>query len=79
MAIVPDDDTHLVDLYANRGNADPFVVACALDGEQEDGQYLDPPERIVVTDDKAVGDKAAEFRIRVLANTEFAYSIDTVF
>lgn len=32
MATISIDDTSLVDLYANLGNADPILVACALDG-----------------------------------------------
>ena len=51
---VPDDDTALLDLYANLGNADPLVVACALEGQEHDSQYLDPPDWIVVTNDGAV-------------------------
>lgn len=76
MATVPADDTALVDLYANRGNADPLVVACALDGQDEDSQYLDAPEWAVVTADNAVRAKAEEFGLRALSNAEFAALID---
>lgn len=34
MSTVPDGDTRLIDLYANQGNADPLVVACALEGQE---------------------------------------------
>ncbi|KQS98740.1 hypothetical protein ASG23_13430 [Cellulomonas sp. Leaf395] len=76
MATVPADDTALVDLYANRGNADPLVVACALNGQDEDSQYLDAPEWTVVTADNAVRAKAEEFGLRALSNAEFAALID---
>ena len=70
-------DTRLVDLYANHGNADPLVVACALDGKEEDSQYLDPKEWVVVTGDEAVRDKAEEFGLKVVTNEEFAAIIDS--
>lgn len=76
MATVPVDDTSLVDLYANHGNADPFVVACALDGQEQDSQYLDAPEWVIVTADNAVRAKANEFGLGVLTNAEFAVLVD---
>lgn len=76
MSTVPESDIRLVDLYANRGNADPFVVASALELQEQDSQFLDAPEWLVVTGDRAVRDKAEEFGIRVLTNTEFASLID---
>lgn len=77
MATVPAGDTRLVDLYANQGNADPLVVACALDGQERDSQYLDPNEWIVVTGDEAVRDKAEAFGLKVVTNEEFAAIIDS--
>ena len=77
MATVPASDTKLLDLYANRGNADPIVVACALDGQQQESQYLDPADWAIVTGDDAVRDKAKEFGLEVLTNAEFAAVIDT--
>ncbi|MCY1250063.1 hypothetical protein D9M72_636550 [compost metagenome] len=76
MATVPDTDTRLVDLYANLGNADPLVVACALEGQEHDRQYLMAPEWFVVTGDEAVRDKAEEFGLKVLSNSKFAALID---
>ena len=76
MATVPSGDTRLVDLYANRGNADPLVVACALEGQERDNQLLLSPEWVVVTADEAVRDKAHEFGLTVLSNSEFAVLID---
>ncbi|MCT1776223.1 hypothetical protein [Brachybacterium sp. p3-SID957] len=76
LSTVPDDDTSLLDLYANLGNADPLVVACALEGQECDSQYLDPPDWIVVTGDGAVRAKAEEFGLTVRSNDEFAELID---
>ncbi len=76
MATVDTDDTKLVDLYANRGSADPLVIACALDGIEQEAQYLDPSEWVVVTSDRAVWGKATEVGLVVLTNAEFAEIID---
>ena len=76
MATVTATDTDLVDLYANRGNADPLVVACALDGQDRDSQYLDAPEWFIVTGDKAVRAKAEEFDLKVVTNSDFALLIE---
>ncbi|MBV0896097.1 hypothetical protein [Microbacterium sp. NC79] len=76
MATVPADDTRVVDLYANRGNADPIVVACALEGQEHDNQSLLSPDWLVVTADEAVRRKAQEFGLTVLSNSAFAKLID---
>lgn len=76
MTSVPIGDTTLVDLYANSGNADPLVVACALEGQEHDNQLLLSPEWVVVTADEAVRNKAEEFGLKVLSNSEFAALID---
>lgn len=76
MATITTTDTSLVDLYANRGNADPIVIACALDGQDQDSQYLDAPEWFVVTGDKAVRAKAEEFALQVISNAEFESLIE---
>jgi hypothetical protein len=76
LSTVSATDTKLVDLYANQGNADPLVVACALDGRSQDSELLIAPEWVVVTGDKALRSKAEEFGLRVLTNAEFAALID---
>lgn len=76
MATVPDTDTSLLNLYANLGNADPLVVATALEGKEHDSQYLMVPEWIVVSGDEAVRAKANEFSLKVLSKDEFAALID---
>lgn len=78
MATVPTSDTKLVDLYANRGNADPLIVACALDARDNESKYLNPKEWVIVTDDNAVRYKAEEFGLRTLGNAEFAALIDSL-
>lgn len=72
MATVPAGDTKLVDLYRNRGNADPLVVACALDGARDSGGLLFGPSWVVVSRDRAVRDKACEFEIETITSDEFA-------
>lgn len=76
METIPSGDRTLIDLYANKGSADPIVVASALEGREWDSRYIDAPEWIVVTDDRAVRDKAREFGLRVLSNIEFAAVVD---
>lgn len=76
MATVPPSDTKLVDLYANRGNADPLVVACAVDGQRRSDEGLFGPTWVVVSADKAVQAKAAEFGIEVRTSEEFSDVLD---
>lgn len=71
MATVPVMDTKLVNLYANLGNADPLIVATALDGQRGDTATLFGPAWIVVSSDAAVEAKAREFGLAVTTNTEF--------
>jgi len=71
MATVPISDVKLVNLYANRGNADPLVVACAVDGQRKSNKRLFGPAWVVVSNDKALQAKAAEFGIEVRTNEEF--------
>lgn len=70
------DDTRLINLYANQGNADPLLVACALEGQEHDNDSLLPCEWIVVSADGAVRAKAKAFGLKVLSNAEFAAIID---
>lgn len=76
MGTVPVDDTTLVNLYSNKGSADPLLVACALDGHARGSGLLDASEWVVVTDDGAVRAKANEFGLTSLTNNEFAALID---
>ncbi|WP_437773507.1 hypothetical protein [Arthrobacter sp. KNU40] len=72
MATVPEDDTALVNLYANKGAADPMLVACALNGMQESASWLFGPKWIVVSNDKAVRAKAEEFAVESCSREVFA-------
>ena len=76
MATVKEGETQLVDLYSNKGGADPLVVAYALEGQEWDSQFIDAPSWIVVTGDDAVRRKAQEFQLQVLSNVEFSDLID---
>lgn len=76
MATVPAEDTSLVDLYAAKGGADPLVIACALEGRDQESQTLDPQEWAIVTGDNAVRRTAEAFGLQVLGNAEFASLID---
>ena len=72
MTTVPENDTALVNLYANKGAADPMLVACALDRTQESASWLFGPVWIVVSNDRAVRAKAAEFEVESCTRDEFA-------
>lgn len=72
MATVPVYDTTLVDLYANKGNADPLIVACAVDGTREAERALFGPTWAIVSNDNAVRAKAQESGIDVRTSEQFA-------
>ena len=69
-------DTDLVDLYANQGNADPIIVACALDARYWVEYTLMPPTWSIVSDDGAVRARSAHFGIPVLTGVELKTLID---
>lgn len=71
MSTVQPGDHELVDLYHVQGNADPILIAIALDAMDKSGQTLIEEDWQVVSDDKAVRTKAGEFDITVLTTTEF--------
>lgn len=76
MATISTDDTSLVDLYANLGNADPILVACALDGTRETDKGLFGWAWSIASNDNAVRRKASEFSIEVLSSDEFIAVLD---
>lgn len=76
MATVAVGDTALVNLYANKGNADPLLVACALDGRRTDQEFLWGPDWVVVSGDKAVRAKAEDFGIVTMTNDEFVSMLE---
>ena len=71
MATVPAGDMALVNLYANKGNADSMLIACALDAIREDEQFLVRPTWVIVSNDKAVLAKAREFNIETRTREQF--------
>lgn len=78
MNSVPAQDTKLVDLYANLGNADPLIIACALDALRENEDKLFGPIWIIVSNDGAVSNKAAEFAIETMTSADFETVIEGV-
>lgn len=71
MATLPESDTTLVDLYTNKGAADPFLIACALHATEEAAPLLWKPTWVVVSNDKAVRAKATEFNVTTYTREEF--------
>ncbi|WP_285362921.1 hypothetical protein [Microbacterium sp. LMC-P-041] len=71
MATVPCDDSTLVNLYANKGAADPMLIACALDGMEEASTLLWGPTWVVVSNDKEVRAKAADVGVASCTREEF--------
>jgi hypothetical protein len=77
MGTVPPSDSQLVDLFKNKGNADPLLIASALVGKQSAEDWLFPEDWLIVTDDKAVTRKAIEFGVHVLSSEEFLAELDS--
>lgn len=76
MSNVPVGDTSLVDLYANRGNADPLLLAHALVASQEASDTLFPSTWIVVSDDRAVQKAAGLYGLSTETSDEFLRRFD---
>lgn len=71
MGSVTPGDTSLVDLYANKGAADPVMIACALELQAIQDSTLFPDEWVIVTDDKAVTTAAQGHGVSVLNSARF--------
>lgn len=70
-------DIRLVDLYRNKGTADPGLLATILEkiaGER--GKFF-PDRRVLVTDDHAVIAKATQFLIEHISPSQLASAIDS--
>jgi hypothetical protein len=77
MTKVPTDDTRLVDLYSNKGKADPIIVAYALAQNSLNADGLFPLYEVyIVTNDKAVRELGQSFSIKVLSSEDFIRRID---
>lgn len=77
MATVKTGDTALVDLYKNKGTADPGLIAAVLDAITADEGLLFRDTWVLVTNDHAVEEKAAEFSIATIKPVELVKLIDT--
>ncbi len=76
MDTVEAGDTRLIDLYGNKGAADPGLIASILEAVDEDVNKLLSDSWILVTNDQAVAGKAAEFDVTVITPIELAKLID---
>lgn len=77
MKTVEVGDTGLVDLYKNKGAADPGLIASAIDAIAADEGKLFCDTWVIVTNDRAVEAKAAKFRVATIKPEELAERIDT--
>lgn len=71
MATLEPGDFKLVDLYRNQGNADPLLIASALQAMERSTETLFHENWSIVSDDAAVRAKATEFGIESLGYGDF--------
>lgn len=71
MAGVEVGDTSLVDLYANKGAADPVMIAFILEARDFENDTLLPDPWTIVTDDKAVAAAASRFGLDAIPSSDF--------
>jgi len=76
MASIDYEDLDLVDLFRNKGAADPMIVAKANVLNAEQSLLLYPDRWVVVSDDKAVVAKATEFGLDSLTPSELCALCD---
>jgi hypothetical protein len=76
LATVSPSDTSLIDLYADKGNADPLLIACALLETRKAELVLVKPLWFVVSNDKPVLAKAAVLGVAALSREEFLAAAD---
>ena len=69
-------DVDLVDLYHNKGTADPSLIATALDAKEDAEASLFPDCWVIVTNDQAVMQAALEFGIETISPQVLANRID---
>lgn len=77
MRTVPVGDRRLIDLYGNKGAADPILVATAAVLNNPEEPTLFDDEWVIVTNDGAVREKANEFRIKTATPQELGSLIDS--
>ena len=73
MGAVLDGDTALVDLYANKGAADPILIACALEAADATQDQLFASTWFVVSNDKAVRTMCATLGVPALSRDDFVH------
>ncbi|MGJ5589787.1 hypothetical protein ACSBQY_00975 [Micrococcus lylae] len=71
MRLIAPSDTSLVDLYANKGAADPVLIATALEGMEAERDRLFQHKIRVVTEDRAVRRLSTDVGVDVLSLEEF--------
>lgn len=76
MAAVEVGDTNLVDLYGNKGAADPGLVATVLAHAAAQDGYLLPDKWVIVTLDQAVLDAAKRHQVPTMTPGDLADLID---
>jgi hypothetical protein len=69
-------DTTLIDLYKNKGSADPGLVAAVLELQAPDVGAFFADTWTIVSEDKGVKRKASEFGIEVVESSSLAGLID---
>jgi hypothetical protein len=75
MSKVPIGDLKLVNLYSNKGAADPGLIACALAATVRSKDTLFRQEWLVVTDDREVRATAERFDVRWVSSSEFVATL----
>lgn len=68
---VSPSDTKLLDLYANKGNADPILVACGLVESRKSALMLVQPLWYVVSNDSHVRTRAEALGLRSMTRESF--------
>ena len=76
MHAVEASDTRLVDLYRNKGAADPGLIASVLEAQAAQEGTFFGDEWVIVSNDQAVIECAAEFEIRTMSGLQLAEEID---
>lgn len=76
MASMKIGNTDLVDLYGNKGTADPVLIGSVTAAVEDEAGTLFPDDWYLVTSDKAVVVTAKAFRVRTKPPHELAQLID---
>lgn len=72
MSTLDPKDRRLVDLFDNKGGADPFLIAAAIVEQRNSESQLFPAEQwTVVTNDRAVAETAAKFNVPTISRDQF--------